>query len=75
MEREWNQIIRQKIADALVASVPSHTRRDVHLPRIKRKVIAVIGMRRSGKTTFLWQCLAAGRQAPGQMTGAGNCRT
>lgn len=58
MERELNQIIRQKITDALTASVPEHTRRDVHLPGIKGKVMAVIGMRRSGKTTFLWQCLA-----------------
>ncbi len=30
----------------------------MHLPGIKGKVMAVIGMRRSGKTTFLWQCLA-----------------
>lgn len=53
-----NQVIRQKITDALAAPVPTHTRRDVHLPGIKGKVMAVIGMRRSGKTTFLWQCLA-----------------
>jgi len=53
-----NQVIRQKITDALAASVPAHTRRDVYLPGIKGKVMAVIGMRRSGKTTFLWQCLA-----------------
>ena len=58
MEREMNQIIRQQISDALAAPVPAHTRRDVHLPGIKGKVMAVIGMRRSGKTTFLWQCLA-----------------
>ena len=58
MERELNQIIHQKIADALAAPVPAHTRRDVHLPGIKGKARAVIGMRRSGKTTFLWQCLA-----------------
>ena len=58
MEREMNQVIRQKITDALAASVPAHTRRDVYLPGIKGKVMAVIGMRRSGKTTFLWQCLA-----------------
>ena len=57
MEREFNQLIRQKITDALAANVPAHTRRDVHLPGIKGKVMAVIGMRRSGKTTFLWQCL------------------
>jgi hypothetical protein len=59
MEREIKQIIRQKITDALAASVPVHTRRDVHLPAIKGKALAVIGMRRSGKTTFLWQCLGA----------------
>lgn len=53
-----NQIIRQQISDALAAPVPAHTRRDVHLPGIKGKVMAVIGTRRSGKTTFLWQCLA-----------------
>ncbi|MBI2926795.1 MAG: ATP-binding protein [Verrucomicrobia bacterium] len=58
MERELHQVIRQKITDALAAPVPAHTRRDVHLPGIKGKAMAVIGMRRSGKTTFLWQCLA-----------------
>ena len=58
MEREFKQVIRQKITDALVATVPAHTRRDIHLPTIKGKALAVIGMRRSGKTTFLWQCLA-----------------
>lgn len=58
VERETSQVIRQKISDALAAPVPAHTRRDVHLPSVKGKVMAVIGMRRSGKTTFLWQCLA-----------------
>ena len=58
MERELKQVIRLKITDALRhASVPALTRRDVHLPSIKGKAMAVIGMRRSGKTTFLWQCL------------------
>jgi predicted AAA+ superfamily ATPase len=58
MESQVKQVIRQKITDALAAPVPAHTRRDVHLPGIKGKAMAVIGMRRSGKTTFLWQCLA-----------------
>jgi uncharacterized protein len=58
MEREFKQITRQKITDSLAAPVPSHTARDVRLPGIKGKAFAVIGMRRSGKTTFLWQCLA-----------------
>ncbi len=63
MEREIKQVIRQKIIDALAAPVPVHTHRDVHLPGIKGKALAVIGMRRSGKTTFLWQCLAERKAA------------
>ncbi|MGD0885429.1 MAG: AAA family ATPase [Thermodesulfovibrionales bacterium] len=51
-------LIRQKIIDSLAAPVPSFTRRDVRLPRVKGKAVAVIGMRRTGKTTFLWQILA-----------------
>lgn len=34
------------------------TRRDIRLPGIAGKAIAVVGMRRAGKTTFLKQCLA-----------------
>jgi hypothetical protein len=44
--------------DSLAAPIPTHTRRDVRLPAVPGKAVAVIGMRRSGKTTFLWQCLA-----------------
>jgi len=51
-------VLRQKIADALVTPPPPMTRRDVRLPTVRGKALAVIGMRRSGKTTFLWQCLA-----------------
>ena len=51
-------LIRQKIIDSLSAQVPEFTRRDVYLPRVSgMKAYAVIGMRRSGKTTFLWQVL------------------
>lgn len=52
------ELIRQKIVDALAAPVPAFTRRDVRLPGVAGKAIAVIGMRRTGKTTFLWQVLA-----------------
>ena len=49
-------LIRQKIIDSLSAQVPDFTRRDIYLPRLSvKKAYAVIGMRRSGKTTFLWQ--------------------
>ncbi len=50
------ELIRQKIIDSLSAQVPDFTKRDVYLPRLDgKKAYAVIGMRRSGKTTFLWQ--------------------
>lgn len=58
LEGQLRLVIRQKIADALSAPVPVYTRRDVHVPGIKGKARVVIGARRSGKTTFLWQCLA-----------------
>ncbi len=51
------QIIRQKIVDSLASEPPPLTRRDVRLPKVPGKAVAVIGMRRSGKTTFLWQVL------------------
>ncbi len=50
-------LIRRKIIDAIDERVPDFTRRDVHVPAIRNKAIAVIGMRRAGKTTFLWQLL------------------
>src|SRR5207247_9548054 len=52
------ELIRQKIVDSLTAPVPTFTRRDVRLPQVPRKALAVIGMRRTGKTTFLWQVLS-----------------
>ena len=52
------EVLRQRIADALAAPIPSLTRRDVRLPQVPGKAHAIIGMRRSGKSTFLWQCLA-----------------
>jgi len=58
LEREIRLLIRQKIADGLAAPIPAHTHRDVYLPAIPGKARVVVGMRRSGKTTFLWQCLA-----------------
>ncbi|MFV2045501.1 MAG: ATP-binding protein [Anaerolineales bacterium] len=51
-------LLRLKLADALTAAIPEFTRRDVRLPAVPGKALAVIGVRRSGKTTFLWQCLA-----------------
>lgn len=52
------ELIRQKIVDSLSAPVPAFTRRDVRLPLLRHKAVAVVGMRRTGKTTFLWQVLS-----------------
>lgn len=51
-------VLRRKVADTLASAPPTLTRRDVRLPEIPGKALAVVGVRRSGKTTFLWQCLA-----------------
>lgn len=51
------EIVRSKIVDSLAASVPEFTRRDIHVPGVQGKAVAAIGMRRAGKTTFLWQIL------------------
>ena len=50
--------LRQKIVDSLATPPPPLTRRDVHLPDVHGKAIAVIGPRRAGKTIVLWQVLA-----------------
>lgn len=64
MEGQFEQLIRAKIAAAVETPPPALTRRDASLPSITGKAIAVIGMRRAGKTSFLHQCrgdlLAAG---------------
>lgn len=52
------EIIRQKIVDSLAVAPPRLTRRDIRLPQVVGKAVAVIGPRRAGKTTFLWQIVA-----------------
>jgi len=59
MEGHLREILRQKILDAEAAPIPPFTPRDIHVPAVANKAIAVIGMRRSGKTTFMWQVLAS----------------
>ncbi len=58
MESQFRSIIRQKIIDAQAAALPVLTHRDSWLPSVKGKATAVIGMRRAGKTSLLWQILA-----------------
>jgi uncharacterized protein len=58
MDSQYREIVRRKIVDGLVAAPPALTRRDVWLPAVPDKATAVIGMRRAGKTSLLWQILA-----------------
>ena len=51
----YRSAIRQKIVDSIAAPVPVLTARDVWLPAVTNKAIAVIGMRRAGKTSLLWR--------------------
>ena len=58
MKSEIRKTLIQKLNDALITEVPELTRREIRLPAVPGKAIAVIGMRRSGKTCFLSQCMA-----------------
>lgn len=58
MDEQYRQIVRQKIVDGVAAEPPSLTRRDIWLPAVANKATAVIGMRRAGKTSLMWQILA-----------------
>ncbi len=66
-----HDLLRLKLAESLAVHPPALTRRDVRLPRVKNKAFAVIGVRRSGKTSFLTQCradrLAEGRPSESQL--------
>ncbi len=50
--------IRQKIIDSQAAKIPEYTRRDIRTPNISGKAVAIIGMRRTGKTTFMRQIMS-----------------
>jgi predicted AAA+ superfamily ATPase len=52
------QTIEEKLADAAEISFPRLTRREADGTLVAGKARAVIGMRRAGKTSFLYQCLA-----------------
>ena len=58
MNNQFRSVIRQKILDAQASVLPKLTLRDVWLPSVPNKALAIIGMRRAGKTSFLWQQLA-----------------
>jgi len=57
-------VLMEKLSAALgPLEAPALTTRDVRLPEVAGKVHAVIGMRRSGKTTYLLQLLRERRAA------------
>lgn len=57
------ELLRAKLDESLAAPFRPLTRRDVRLPAVAGKAFAIIGVRRSGKTSFLAQCRAARLQA------------
>ncbi len=66
MERTVSaDLLRAKLAEALTVRPRRLTRRDVRIPGIPGKPLAVIGVRRGGKTSFLHQ-LRADRIADGR---------
>lgn len=66
-----HDLLRLKLAESLASAPPVLTRREVRLPGIRGKALAVIGVRRGGKTSFLRQCqsdrLADGRAPESQL--------
>lgn len=65
MEDNLLRLLRQKLVDGITMPLPVLTRRDTWIPRVAGKVLAVIGMRRSGKTSLLWQELGDRLANPG----------
>ena len=58
MEDQAIRAIRQKLGDAIETPFPEMVRRDATATPLRGKAHAIIGMRRAGKTFFLYQCLA-----------------
>ncbi len=56
-------IVEELIADSERRRFPRVTPRQLRLPRLPGKIDVVIGMRRSGKTSFLFQCLGENEAA------------
>ena len=52
-------VLLQRLATAVRGEFPQLTRRDAALPQVPKVAHAIIGARRAGKTTFMWQQLQA----------------
>lgn len=57
MEDQIRLVVETKLGDALAFSFPELVRRDAHLSANTHKARAIIGMRRAGKTSLLFQIL------------------
>jgi len=55
VEGQLGAVIQEKVVEGTTRPLPAFTRREVRIPSVPNKAFAVIGMRRAGKTTFLWQ--------------------
>lgn len=51
--------LREKLTESMLAVIPERTPRDVRVPKVPGKALAVIGVRRGGKTSFLQSRMAA----------------
>jgi len=63
-----NDLLRLKLSESLSAPLRELTERDIRIPGVPNKAIAVIGVRRGGKTSFLYRRIAdaiAAGDAPG----------
>lgn len=56
MNNEVERIIAEKLISSMETPPPPMTQREVETPFIENKAIVAIGMRRTGKTTWLHQC-------------------
>lgn len=45
MKSEYRSMLQSKVVDGLAMGVPGFTRRDAHVPDVRGKAMAVIGMR------------------------------
>ena len=63
-----NELLTAKLDESLTAPLPPRTARDLRLPQVPNKALAVIGVRRGGKTSFLYQQMAD-RLTAGELSG------
>ena len=57
MEDQFMETVRMKLSDAREMELPAGIRREQALPEVPGSAHAITGMRRAGKTFYLFQCL------------------